>query len=160
VSKTHRKFVVSDSERCIGCRICEQVCSALKVGGFNPLLSCIRTVRIEPAFNISMACRLCEDPTCVKSCPRNALSKDEKTGIIKLDEAKCNGCKWCIETCEFGAIALNPVKKTIIVCDLCNGDPKCLSYCPTEALSLKTPEEISQTTRKKTIMPLVSRISE
>jgi carbon-monoxide dehydrogenase iron sulfur subunit len=155
-----RKFVVSDSERCIGCQICEYVCSAVKEGGFNPLLSRIRTVRIEPAFNISMACRLCEDPTCVKSCPRNALSKDEKTGIIILDEEKCNGCAWCIETCEFGAIALHSVKKTIIVCDLCDGDPKCLPYCPTEALSLKTPEEISQKTRKKAIMPLMSRTSE
>jgi Fe-S-cluster-containing hydrogenase component 2 len=155
-----RKFVVSDSEKCIGCQICDYVCSAVKEGGFNPLLSRIRTVRIEAAFNISMACRLCEDPTCIKSCPRKALSKDEKKGIIILHEEKCNGCAWCIETCEFGAIALHSTKKTIIVCDLCDGDPKCLSYCPTEALSLKTPEEISQKTRKKAIMPLVSRISE
>ena len=123
------------------------------------MLPRIPTVRIEPAFNISMACRLCEDPTCIKSCPRKALSKDEEKGLIILDEEKCNGCAWCIETCEFGAIALHFVKKIIIVCDLCDGDPKCLSYCPTETLSLKTPEEISQKTRKKTIMPLVSRIS-
>jgi len=155
-----RRFVVSDSEQCIGCQICEYVCSAVKEGGFNPLLSRIRTVRVEPAFNMSMACRLCEDPTCVKSCPKKALSKDEKTGIIILDEEKCNGCAWCIEACEFGAIALHSAKKTMIVCDLCDGYPKCLPYCPTEALSLKTPEEISQKTRKKAIMPLVSRTSE
>ena len=155
VSKMQRKFVVSDFELCTGCQICEYVCSAVKEGGFNPLLSRIRAVRIEPAFNISMACRLCEDPICVRSCPRKALSKDEKTGIIIVDEEKCNGCAWCIEACEFGSIALHPVKKTIIVCDICDGDPKCVSYCPTEALSLKTPEEISQKTRKKAIMILV-----
>ena len=150
-----RKFVVSDYEQCTGCQICEYVCSAVKEGGFNPLLSRIRTARIEPAFNISMACRLCDDPTCVKSCPRKALSKDEKTGTIMVDEDKCNGCAWCIETCEFGTIALHPVKKTIILCDVCDGDPKCIAYCPTEALSLKTPEEISQKTRKKAVMTLV-----
>jgi len=155
-----RKFVVSDPEKCIGCQVCEYVCSAVKEGGFNPLLSRIRTVRIEPAFSISMACRLCEDPTCVKSCPRKALSKDERTGIIILDKEKCNGCAWCVQTCEFGAMALHSVKKTIIVCDLCDGDPKCLSYCPTEALSLETPEEISQKTRKKAAMTLVPRVSE
>jgi len=154
-----RKFVVSDYEKCNGCQICEFVCSAVKEGGFNPLLSRIRTTRIEPAFNISMACRLCEDPTCVKSCPRKALSKDEETGKIIVDEEKCNGCAWCIETCEFGVIALHPVKKTIIVCDLCDGDPRCISYCATEALSLKTPEEISQQIRKKAIMTLVSSIN-
>ncbi len=155
-----RKFVVSDSEQCTGCQICEYICSAVKEGGFNPLLSRIRTLRIEPAFNISMACRLCEDPTCVKSCPRKALTREEETGIIILDEEKCNGCAWCIETCEFGAIALHSAKKTIIVCDLCEGDPKCVAYCPTEALSLKTPEEISQKTRKKAIVTLASRTSE
>ncbi len=155
-----RKFVVSDSEKCNGCQICEYICSAMKEGGFNPLLSRIRTLRIEPAFSMSMACRLCEDPTCVKSCPRKALHRDEEKGIIILNEEKCNGCAWCIETCEFGAIALHPTKKTIILCDLCDGDPKCLPYCPTEALSLKTPEEISQKTRKKAIVTLASRTSE
>jgi len=112
-------------------------------------------MRIEPTLNISMACRLCEDPTCVKSCPRKALSKDEETGIIKLDEAKCNGCAWCIETCEFGAIALHPAKQTMIVCDLCDGEPKCVIYCPKEALRLMTTEEISQKTRKKALKALV-----
>jgi Fe-S-cluster-containing dehydrogenase component len=112
-------------------------------------------MRIEPTLNISMACRLCEDPTCVKSCPRKALSKDEEAGIIKLDEAKCNGCAWCIETCEFGAIALHPAKQTMVVCDLCDGEPKCVIYCPKEALKLMTTEEISQKTRKKALKALV-----
>ena len=154
-----RRFIVSDPEECTGCRICEYVCSAVKENGFNPLLSRIRTIRMEPIFNMSIACRLCEDPTCVKSCPRNALSKDEKTGIIILDEEKCNGCAWCIQTCEFGVIVLHPTKRTMVVCDLCDGDPKCVLYCPKEALSLKTPEEISQKTRKKAIVTLASRTS-
>jgi len=155
MAKMQRRYVVSDPETCTGCRICEYICSAVKEQGFNPLLSRIRTMRIEPTLNISMACRLCEDPTCVKSCPRKALSKDEETGIIKLDEAKCNGCAWCIETCEFGAIALHSTKQTIVVCDLCDGDPKCVMYCPKEALTLMTTEEISQKTRKKALRALV-----
>ncbi len=154
-----RKFIVSDPEECTGCRICEYVCSAVKENGFNPLLSRIRTTRIEPTFNISIACRLCEDPTCVKACPKKALSRDEETGVIRLDEEKCNGCAWCIETCEFGVIALHPTKKTMIVCDLCDGDPKCVLYCPKDALSLKTPEEISQKTRKKAIKTIVPEIA-
>jgi carbon-monoxide dehydrogenase iron sulfur subunit len=154
-----RKFIVSDPEECTGCRICEYVCSAVKENGFNPLLSRIRTIRMEPTFNMSIACRLCEDPTCVKACPTKALYRDEETGVIRLDEEKCNGCAWCIETCEFGVIALHPTKKTIIVCDLCDGDPKCVLYCPKEALSFKTPEEISQKTRKKAIKTIVPEIA-
>jgi len=104
---------------------------------------------MRPTFNISIACCLCEDPICVKSCPRKALSKDEKTGIILVDDDKCNSSAWCIETCEFGAIILHPTKKTVAICDLCEGDPKCVQYCPPNALIFATPEEISQKTRKK-----------
>jgi carbon-monoxide dehydrogenase iron sulfur subunit len=144
-----RRFVVSDIEKCTGCKICEYVCSAVKEKGFNPSLSRIRTVRIEPTYNIAIACRLCEGPPCVAACPEKALSREEKTGIIRVKEDKCNGCGWCIEACEFGAIMLHPVKKGVVVCDLCDGDPKCVSYCPRGALSLLASEEISQEARKK-----------
>jgi len=125
------------------------VCSLTKEKGFNPLLSRIRSIRIEPTFNISITCCLCEDPSCVKSCPRSALLKNMEIGIIQVDEDKCNGCAWCIETCEFGAITLHPAKKIVVICDLCEGDPKCVQYCPTGALMFVTPEEISQKVRKK-----------
>ena len=143
------KFVVSDPEKCTGCQICEYVCSAVKEGGFNPLLSRIRSVRVELAFNKAAACRLCEDPPCVVACPKKALSRDEKTGIIRVEEDKCNACAWCIEKCEYGAIVLHPVKKTVVVCDLCDGDPKCISHCPTEALYLATSDEKPQKSRDK-----------
>ena len=142
-----RKFVVSDPKICTGCRTCDYICSATKEKGFNPLLSRIRSIRIEPAFNMSIACRLCEDPICVKSCPRKALTKDEKTGIIQVDKDKCNGCAWCIESCEYGAITLHPDEKKVVICDLCNGDPKCVKYCPFEALMFATPEDISKKAR-------------
>ena len=112
------------------------------------MLSRIRSIRVEPAYNISIACRLCEDPICVKSCPRKALSKDEERGIILVDEDKCNGCAWCIEVCEYGAITLHPDKKKVVICDLCGGDPQCTQYCPFDALMFATPEEISQKARK------------
>lgn len=153
-----RRFIISDPEKCIGCRICDLICSFVKEKGFNPLLSRIRTIRIEPSFNMSIACCLCEDPICVTSCPTKALSKEEKTGIILIDEAKCSGCAWCIEACEFGAIALHPTKKTVFVCDLCGGAPKCIQYCPTSALMFLTPEEISQKARKKLTKKLVEKL--
>jgi ferredoxin len=31
---------------------------------------------------------------------------------------------------------LDPDKGVVIACDLCNGTPKCIEYCPEEALSL------------------------
>ena len=151
-----RKFVVSDPEKCTGCRICELVCSATKERGFNPLLSRIRTVRFgDSLLNMSIACRLCKDPTCVKSCPRKALTKDEANGVILIDNDRCSGCSWCVEACEFGAIASQLEKDTVAICDLCDGNPKCVELCPKEALSLKTAEEVSQITRRKAVKKLV-----
>ena len=152
-----RQFIVSDSEKCTGCRLCELVCSAVKERAFNPLVSRIRTVRIEPLINMSIACRLCEDPKCVKSCPRKALRVDENTGVIIVDEERCDGCCWCIESCEFGAIFLHSDKRKAFVCDLCELHPKCVEFCPKDALSLMTPEEIGQKMRKKATIKLIAK---
>lgn len=136
-----RKYVASDIEKCTGCQVCTYICSAVKEKGFNPTLSRIRTLRVGPALSIASACRLCEDPPCITACPTKALSRDEKSGIILVAEDKCKGCGWCVEACDFGAIALHPKKKTVIICDLCGGDPKCISYCPREALYLATSDD-------------------
>lgn len=150
-----RKFIYSDPEKCTGCKICELVCSAVKEDEFNPLLSRIRTVRLDAILNTSLACRLCEDPTCVRVCPRKALSQDEVTGRILVDEDKCSGCGWCIEACEFGVIMLPRDKTHIVICDLCGGEPKCIEFCPKEALSLVTTEEVGQMMRKKAVGKLL-----
>ena len=106
-----RKVIVCDQEKCTGCGICELVCSATKDKNFNPLTSQIRAVRIEPFIDVALACRFCEDAPCVAACPRDALRQNETTGIIIADEYKCNGCGWCIEACEFGAITFHSSKK-------------------------------------------------
>ena len=53
-----------------------------------------------------------------------------------VDEEKCNGCGWCIEACEYGAVTLHPNTRKAIICDTCSGDPKCIPLCPESALSL------------------------
>lgn len=147
------KVLVCDPNKCTGCKICDIVCSAKKEKAFNPALSRIRTVRIEPDYNLAIACVLCEDPTCVRSCPRNALRKSEESGIIMVDDGKCSGCGWCIQGCEFGAILLHPTEGVVRICDLCDGDPMCVKSCPKEALSLvdTSRESVAQKARRKAI---------
>ena len=152
---SERKLIFSDPEKCTGCKICELVCSAVNEGEFNPLLSRIRTVRLETILNTSLACRLCDDPTCIRACPRKALSQDEVTGLIIVDEERCTGCGWCIEACEFGVIILPRDRKHVVICDLCKGEPKCIEFCPKEALSLVTIEEVGQRIRRKAIIKLL-----
>lgn len=130
-----RMIISTDAEKCNGCGVCELICSASKEGVFNKRLSRIRVVSIEPTIDMAVACRFCEDPPCVKSCPRKALFRDSN-GIILVEETKCNGCGWCIEACDFGAIQLHPFRHHVIVCDLCDGEPKCIKWCPAGALQL------------------------
>ena len=84
-----RKFVSADPEKCVGCAVCEYACSMKKENTFNPLKSRIRVVRIHPLINLSLTCRLCEDPPCVAACPRDALTQSEENGVIMVDEDKC-----------------------------------------------------------------------
>lgn len=150
-----RRAVYSDPAKCTGCKLCELVCSGEKEGEFNPLLSRIRTVRLGTVVNTSLACRLCDEPTCVRACPTKALSQDEPSGLIRVDEDRCTGCGWCIEACEFGAITLPADREHVLVCDLCDGDPRCVEMCPQEALSLKNAEEMAQVMRKKAVSGLI-----
>jgi Fe-S-cluster-containing hydrogenase component 2 len=145
--KDEHKFIAADPEKCVGCGICEYICSLEKEKVFNPLKARIRIVRIHPVINMSMTCRLCEDAACVRACPRDALEQSEENGVILIDEDKCDGCGWCIEACEFGTITIHPEKKVVIICDLCEGEPKCVDWCPEEALEFMTKDTLAQKAR-------------
>ena len=143
---SERRFVSADPSKCIGCNICEYVCALEKKRSFNPLRSRIRVVRLHPLVNVTVACRFCEDAPCVHACPRNALKQSEENGVVLIDEEKCDACGWCIQACDYGAITLNPEKKVVMACDLCGGEPKCIDFCPEEALELVTEDVVAQKT--------------
>lgn len=149
--KTGHMFISADPNKCVGCRICEYACSYEKYKVFNPLRSRIRVVRIYPNINLSVTCRLCEDAPCVKACPRKALTQSKETGIIMVDEETCDGCGWCVEACDFGAITLDPDKKVAMICDLCSSrpdkKPQCVEWCPEGALELTNRDILAQKAR-------------
>jgi len=155
------QHVICDPTKCIGCRMCEYVCSATKKGVIDPAFSRIRVVRIEPITMTAVACRLCADAPCVLACPRNALARSEKNGIILVDDDKCDGCGWCIEACDFGAVVLNPATNKVEICNLCEDKedgPQCVKFCPKEALSLATPEVIRQQARREVVVRLFEEL--
>ncbi len=153
--------IICDPAKCIGCRICEYACSATKTGGFDPSMSRIRVVRIEPITMTAISCRLCADAPCVIACPRDALSRSEKNGVIVVDTDKCDGCGWCVEACDFGAVVINPSIKKAEICNLCedqeNG-PRCVEFCPKEALSLSSPEKLRQQARREVVAKLFEEL--
>ena len=157
--KMHQ-FIIVDPNLCTGCETCESVCSFVHDGEFNPINTRIHRVRIEPVFNISLACQKCEDSPCVRACPEKALSQDPETGSIIVDDDKCNGCAFCIRACDFGVLSLHIESQKALICDLCEGmkdefideesgikEPQCILVCPKEAISLKNVEQIGEETR-------------
>jgi TPP-dependent indolepyruvate ferredoxin oxidoreductase alpha subunit len=138
------QFVSCDPQKCVGCVVCEYACSMEKENVFNPSKSRIRAIRLDPLSNAAIACRACKDAPCVAACPEKALTQSLETGVVRVDEDKCNGCGWCIEACEYGAITLHPNKQKVIVCDVCDGEPACVQFCPDGALCLsgKTTDKI------------------
>jgi TPP-dependent indolepyruvate ferredoxin oxidoreductase alpha subunit len=134
---TVNQFVYCNPKKCNGCVVCEYACSMEKEETFNPVKSRIRAVRLDTISNIAMTCRTCNDAPCVAACPNDALIQSTVDKTIIVNEKRCKGCGWCIEACEYGAITLHPITKKAIVCDMCNGEPACVQWCPESALSLK-----------------------
>lgn len=141
VKFSQRRFVTVDPSKCTGCGICEYACSQEKGDVWSPLRSRIRVVRMKPLLNFSLACRSCEDAKCVTACPEKALSQSENTGLLLVDEKKCEGCDWCVQACPYGGITIHPDTRKVVTCDLCGGDPQCVQFCPEEALVIVNSDE-------------------
>jgi carbon-monoxide dehydrogenase iron sulfur subunit len=116
---SHRKIYYTSPEACTGWRICELICSLHhEKDKVNPRRSRIRIIEMpERGVMIPMVCRLCSPAPCVSECPVDALSQDETSGLILVDEDRCIGCERCAEACDFGAITVHPVSKKAVVCD-------------------------------------------
>ena len=146
-----KPFIICRPEKCTGCQLCELACSS-RYGGYNPLLSHIRLVRLPPAHIISIACRLCDEPTCVAACPRQCISVDGANGTMVVDKDGCTGCGWCVEACEFGAVTIDQAERVVSMCNLCadrGGQPRCVQICVYGALSLSTPADVAEQRRRE-----------
>jgi ferredoxin len=62
--------------------------------------------------------------------------------IIRIDEAKCNGCGVCAEACHEGAIGMRGDRAVLLRDDYCDGLGDCLPACPTGAISFEEREAL------------------
>ncbi len=63
-----------------------------------------------------------------------------KRKILKIDEAKCNGCGECVPNCAEGALQIIDGKAKLVSDALCDGLGACLGECPTGALTIEERE--------------------
>ncbi|MCX5970968.1 MAG: 4Fe-4S dicluster domain-containing protein [Coprothermobacterota bacterium] len=121
---------------CSGCRTCELACSLFHEGECNPTLARMRVVDHEVVIHRMVGCRQCEDPPCIEACPVNANQRDPNTGAVTTIDSLCLGCRVCVQACPYEAIWFSPAGK-LLRCDLCSGDPQCVRFCATGALTFK-----------------------
>ncbi len=129
----------------MGCHLCEVYCH-LKHAQSKDLIKAFKResphplprVRVEEkgAVSFSVRCQQCDEAPCVYACLTGAITRDDVTGVIRVDEERCAGCWTCILVCPFGAIRRDTTQRKTIKCDLCEGEnvPVCVANCPNEAL--------------------------
>jgi formate dehydrogenase iron-sulfur subunit len=146
------KFLVDTySNLCIKCKGCEAICknqNKVPEGIFR-----IRVITIKEGtpeqLNIPMACMHCNNPPCLRICPRDAIYKRED-GIVLVNKDKCIGCGYCTFACPFGAPQFEEsgafgTKGKMDKCTFCvqpykqneverKALPRCAIVCPTESL--------------------------
>jgi Fe-S-cluster-containing dehydrogenase component len=131
-----------DPARCTGCRSCETACSFEKYQVCSYTRSHIRHF-FNPEKEVFEAryCFHCETPLCAEACPVDAIRKDERTGIVKIDPIKCIGCQLCNFICPLSAPWFDEERRVSVKCDLCDGNPECVKFCSPQALRFITRDE-------------------
>lgn len=127
-------------KNCIGCKLCQLACSGVKENIFNPRLARLDITSYydlnDLKFDVSL-CTMCL--RCVEACPTEAITV--KNGRLNYDREECIGCMVCVDECPEGVIKNKG--DSVGLCDLCEGTPTCVQWCPHEALTLdETQKEV------------------
>ncbi|HFS0160813.1 TPA: 4Fe-4S dicluster domain-containing protein [Enterobacter hormaechei] len=140
------RFILTDPEKCIGCRTCEVACMMSHQSSATPeaFTSRIRVVK-GGTFTTAVGCHQCEDAPCANVCPTGAIHR--AAGAWLVEQARCIGCKSCMVACPFGAMQVRVVEDRVqaLKCYLCahrEGGPACVEACPTHALRCIDPARL------------------
>ena len=132
------KRIVLDLMKCTDCESCTVDCGYFYRSGEGDTDQGIHTLKERATFGI--VCRRCENPSCVLSCPYNALER-QPDGTIKRFNLRCVSCKLCTQGCPFGTIFPEMVGFYTTPCDHCidtsRGEPPCVSGCVRDAITYR-----------------------
>jgi anaerobic carbon-monoxide dehydrogenase iron sulfur subunit len=144
--------VLINRKKCSGCHMCELACSAVHEGGFQPSRARLYSV-VNPTSGAikGHTCLQTGCAKCQEACPNQAIvtrkitvtpkgrfANMEKIGdsiegyVLVVDESKCSNCGDCYEVCPTDVIHEHPDRHVAFKCDLCDGDPQCISFCQNE----------------------------
>lgn len=120
---------------CVGCYTCRVSCQ--RQNSLNHKEDFIKFTETETGTYpdvstevVPTQCMQCDDAPCAKACPTGATYiKDD--GIVRVDQDKCIGCKYCMVVCPYNARVVNYETGTVDKCRMCaaelaaNDTPNC-----------------------------------
>ncbi|MBN1289583.1 MAG: 4Fe-4S dicluster domain-containing protein [Actinobacteria bacterium] len=138
------KRISFEEEKCTNCNLCSMYCSLNftrnGVYEYRPSIARIRVSQNDDDTRyVAHVCLQCESPACMEACPVDAISKDQATGIVSIDEEECTGCESCIDACEFDCVFM--VGGVAVKCEVCD-DPLCVKACAVKALELVDDDDV------------------
>ncbi|MFN2238877.1 MAG: 4Fe-4S dicluster domain-containing protein [Thermoanaerobaculia bacterium] len=139
-----RHAMVTDLRKCVGCHACTVTCNAEWDVQPGQARTRVETTPLSGVFPALMSstyvaqCNHCDEPSCVHTCPSGASYRDEN-GVVRVDEAVCIGCGFCVDACPYDARHISLRTKKADKCDFCaprvarGEQPACVSTCPANA---------------------------
>lgn len=121
--KPHYSMVMRQ-DRCVDCELCKEACvKTNKVPDYGYRTTILEKVSPNAVGNkrefIPVLCNQCNNPPCVRACPTKATYKDQKNGIVQMEDKRCLGCKSCVLACPYNARYFNEEKHAIDKCNFC-----------------------------------------
>lgn len=146
-----------DPSRCIGCQACVQACAECGTHRGTSMIHLETVHRPSGVQTTPVVCMHCEDPTCAKVCPADAIKQDEKGVVLSAAKPRCVGCSNCVMSCPFGVPKMQVEYDLMMKCDMCydrtsvGKKPMCATVCPSEALYFGTREHVENHRREKAV---------
>ncbi|MEM2593699.1 MAG: 4Fe-4S dicluster domain-containing protein, partial [Candidatus Bathyarchaeia archaeon] len=81
-----QRVLLYDPLKCTGCLFCQIACAYRHFREFNLEKSHLKIQFDEKANEFeAIYCQHCDEPLCVAVCPKEAITKDEATGLVRIN---------------------------------------------------------------------------
>ena len=146
-----------DPSRCIGCKACMQACMECDTHRGRSMIHLEFVDRAASTQTSPVVCMHCEDPTCARVCPADAIKQDENGIVHSSLKPRCIGCSNCVLACPFGVPHYVAQIDQMMKCDMCydrtsiGKKPMCATVCPSQALYFGRAEDIERMRIEKPI---------
>ena len=146
-----------DPSRCIGCQACVQACAECGTHRGHSMIHLEYVHRSTGVQTAPVVCMHCEDPTCARVCPADAIKQDDAGIVHSAAKPRCVACSNCVLACPFGVPKMKVDFDLMMKCDMCydrtsvGKKPMCATVCPSGALYYGTRDYVEKFRRETAV---------